>query len=163
MGQKVNDLRSALELLKSMPGQYAETEVEVDPRAELSGVYRYIGAGGTVMRPTKEGPAMGFNRIKGHPGAKVAIGLLSSRTRVAALFGCRTEELGKKLWECHTPLIRLCQRKRQPVRKWCIWQKNRDSIWPGWCPRPPIRRMTPGHISPWECVMPAIPTQGPVM
>ena len=36
MGQKVNDLRSALELLKSMPGQYAETEVEVDPRAELS-------------------------------------------------------------------------------------------------------------------------------
>ena len=37
MGQKVNDLRSALELLKSMPGQYAETEVEVDPRAELSG------------------------------------------------------------------------------------------------------------------------------
>ena len=35
MGQKVNDLRSALELLKSMPGQYAETEVEVDPRAEL--------------------------------------------------------------------------------------------------------------------------------
>ena len=100
MGQKVNDLRSALELLKSMPGQYAETEVEVDPRAELSGVYRYIGAGGTVMRPTKEGPAMVFNRIKGHPGAKVAIGLLSSRTRVAALLGCRTEELGKKLWEC---------------------------------------------------------------
>ena len=100
MGQKVNDLRSALELLKLMPGQYAETEVEVDPRAELSGVYRYIGAGGTVMRPTKEGPAMVFNRIKGHPGAKVAIGLLSSRTRVAALLGCRTEELGKKLWEC---------------------------------------------------------------
>lgn len=32
-------LRSALELLKTMPGQYAETEVEVDPRAELSGVY----------------------------------------------------------------------------------------------------------------------------
>ena len=63
MGQKVNDLRSALELLKSMPGQYAETEVEVDPRAELSGVYRYIGAGGTVMRPTKEGPAMVFKDV----------------------------------------------------------------------------------------------------
>ena len=100
MGQKVNDLRSALELLKSMPGQYAETEVEVDPRAELSGVYRYVGAGGTVMRPTKEGPAMVFNRIKGHPDAKVAIGVLSSRTRVAALLGCRSGDLGKKLWEC---------------------------------------------------------------
>lgn len=96
----VNDLRSALELLKTMPGQYAETEVEVDPRAELSGVYRYVGAGGTVMRPTKEGPAMVFNRIKGHPDAKVAIGVLSSRTRVAALLGCRSGDLGKKLWEC---------------------------------------------------------------
>ncbi|MCC2876209.1 UbiD family decarboxylase [Lachnoclostridium pacaense] len=100
MGQMVNDLRSALELLKTMPGQYAETEVEVDPRAELSGVYRYVGAGGTVMRPTKEGPAMVFNRIKGHPDAKVAIGVLSSRTRVAALLGCRSGDLGKKLWEC---------------------------------------------------------------
>ena len=49
----VKDLRSALELLKTIPGQYAETDVEVYPRAELSGVYRHIGAGGTVMRPTK--------------------------------------------------------------------------------------------------------------
>lgn len=99
----VNDLRSALELLKTMPGQYAETEVEVDPRAELSGVYRYVGAGGTVMRPTKEGPAMVFNRIKGHPDAKVAIGVLSSRTRVAALLDAGAY-LGKKLWNVrHTP------------------------------------------------------------
>ena len=60
----VKDLRSALELLKTIPGQYAETDVEVDPRAELSGVYRHIGAGGTVMRPTKEGPAMVFHKIK---------------------------------------------------------------------------------------------------
>lgn len=26
--------------------------MEVDPAAELSGVYRHVGAGGTVMRPT---------------------------------------------------------------------------------------------------------------
>ena len=47
---KVNDLRSALELLKTIPGQLAETDVEVEPMAELSGVYRYVGAGGTVKR-----------------------------------------------------------------------------------------------------------------
>lgn len=94
----VSDLRSALELLKTMPGQLIETDVEVEPEAELSGVYRYVGAGGTVQRPTKEGPAMIFNRVKGHPGARVAIGLLASRKRVATLLGCESEELGKLLY-----------------------------------------------------------------
>lgn len=75
---KVRDLRSALKLLESMPGQLIETDTETDPAAELSGVYRYVGAGGTVKRPTKEGPAMIFNNIKGHPGARVAIGVLAS-------------------------------------------------------------------------------------
>ena len=51
---EVTDLRSALELLKTMPGQLLETQEEIDPEAELSGVYRHVGAGGTVMRPTKE-------------------------------------------------------------------------------------------------------------
>lgn len=96
-GKKVTDLRSALALLREMPGQLVETEVEVDPKAELSGVYRYVGAGGTVKRPTKEGPAMIFHNVKGHPGASVAIGVLASRKRVAALLGCEPEELGKML------------------------------------------------------------------
>lgn len=65
MAEKVRDLRSALERLKNMPGQLVETDVEVDPMAELAGVYRYIGAGGTVKRPTKEGPAMIFHNVKG--------------------------------------------------------------------------------------------------
>ena len=95
---KVNDLRSALKLLKSMPGQLIETNVEVDPSAELAGVYRHVGAGGTVMRPTKEGPAMIFNNVKGHEGARVAIGLMASRKRVAALLDCKSEDLGKKLY-----------------------------------------------------------------
>lgn len=98
MGKRVNDLRSALDLLSTMPGQLIETDVEVEPMAELSGVYRHIGAGGTVMRPTKEGPAMIFNNIKGHPDARVAIGVLASRTRVAALLDCKPEELGKKMY-----------------------------------------------------------------
>ncbi|MFR1477930.1 MAG: hypothetical protein ACLSB9_20750 [Hydrogeniiclostridium mannosilyticum] len=49
----------------------------MDPAAELAGVYRHVRAGGTVMQPARSGPAMLFNRIKGHPGARVAIGLLA--------------------------------------------------------------------------------------
>ena len=95
---KVRDLRSALELLENMPGQLIETDVEVDPMAELSGVYRHVGAGGTVQRPTKEGPAMIFNNVKGHKDARVLIGLLASRKRVAALLGTEPEDLGKLLY-----------------------------------------------------------------
>ncbi|KJZ93143.1 UbiD family decarboxylase, lactococcus type [Clostridium sp. IBUN22A] len=98
MSNKVYDLRSALELLKTLPGQLIETDVEVDPMAELAGVYRYVGAGGTVQRPTKEGPAMIFNNIKGHKDARVLIGLLASRRRVAALLDCEPENLGKLLY-----------------------------------------------------------------
>ena len=101
MNHPVNDLRSALDYLRSIPGQLIETDVEVDPAAELSGVYRYVGAGGTVKRPTTvNGPAMLFNNIKGHPGARVAIGLMASRERVAKLFGCRKEELGHLVRSC---------------------------------------------------------------
>lgn len=91
---KVIDLRSALELLESLPGQMVHTDVEVDPAAELAGVYRYVGAGGTVARPTRTGPAMTFEKIKGHPGAKVVIGLLASRKRVGYLLGAQPERLG---------------------------------------------------------------------
>ncbi|MCI9490662.1 MAG: UbiD family decarboxylase [Dorea sp.] len=94
---KIYDLRSALDFLKTKEGQYIETDVEVDPRAELSGVYRYVGAGGTVARPTREGPAMVFNNIKGHPDARVAIGLLASRKRVGYLLGEKPERLGSLL------------------------------------------------------------------
>ena len=98
---EVTDLRSALALLEAMPGNLVTTDVEVDPEAELSGVYRHVGAGGTVMRPTKiDGPAMIFNNIKGHPDARVLIGLLASRQRVAALLGTTKEDLGKLLCRC---------------------------------------------------------------
>lgn len=83
-----------------MQGQLVETEVEVDPAAELSGVYRYVGAEGTVKRPTRtNGPAMLFKNLKGHPGASAAIGVLASRERVARLLGCAKEDLGRLLCE----------------------------------------------------------------
>lgn len=92
--QKVTDLRSAIELLKSIPGQLIETGEPVDPHAELSGVYRHVGAGGTVMRPTQIGPAMIFDNIKGHEDARVIIGLLASRERVGLLLDEKPERLG---------------------------------------------------------------------
>lgn len=91
---EVTDLRSALELLKSMPGQLIETDELVDPLGEISGVYRHVGAGGTVMRPTQEGPAMIFNNVKGHEGARVITGLLASRRRVGYLLDCDPKKLG---------------------------------------------------------------------
>lgn len=94
MTKEVIDLRSALELLESIPGQMVHTDVEVDPSAELAGIYRYVGAGGTVARPTKTGPAMTFENVKGHPGAKVVIGLLASRKRVGYLLNSKPEKLG---------------------------------------------------------------------
>ncbi len=95
MENEVYDLRSALALLKRTPGQLVETDVEADPDAEISGIYRYVGAGGTVERPTKqEGPAMVFNQVKGFPGSRVAIGILSSRKRVGLLLGTDYKKLG---------------------------------------------------------------------
>ena len=92
---EVHDLRSALELLQSIPGEVVSTDVEVNPNAELSGVYRIVGAGGTSMRPTrKNGPAMIFNNVKGYPDFRVAIGLVGSRKRVGHLLGCNPEQLG---------------------------------------------------------------------
>ena len=70
---QIHDLRSALDFLREMPGQLLETDTQVDPDAEVSGVYRHVGAGGTVMRPTKEGPAMVFNNVKGFDDAKVCM------------------------------------------------------------------------------------------
>lgn len=95
----LDDLRSALRLLDAHPGQLLRTKTPVDPNAELAGVYRYLGAGGTVDRPTKIGPAMLFESIKGYPGARVMAGLLASRTRTALLMGVPPEKLAFKMLE----------------------------------------------------------------
>ena len=98
---EILDLRTALEVLRQTPDELIETSVEVDPAAERSGVYRHVGAGGTVMRPTRvNGPAMIFHNVKGHPDVSVAIGVLASRERVAKLFGCKKEELGRLIQSC---------------------------------------------------------------
>ncbi|MDU7757811.1 MAG: UbiD family decarboxylase, partial [Staphylococcus epidermidis] len=94
----IHDLRSALAFLAAQHGELVSTDVEVDPCAELSGVYRYVGAGGTCLRPTrKNGPAMVFNKIKGFNDISVAIGLNGSRSRVGHFLNCEPENLGHLL------------------------------------------------------------------
>ena len=90
----IEDLRSALEELKKYDNQIACTDTEVDSYAEVAGIYRYVGAGGTVKRPTKEGPALLFRNIKGFPDKQVLIGLLASRKRVGCLLDCPPDKLG---------------------------------------------------------------------
>ena len=90
---KVTDLRSALAVLSQYDDELIYTDEPVDPIAELSGVYRYVGAHGTVQRPTRVGPAMIFNKVKGYDDVRVLIGLLCSRQRVARLFGTTPENL----------------------------------------------------------------------
>lgn len=95
MENQVNDLRSAIALLQRHEGQYIETDHPVDPNAELAGVYRHIGAGGTVKRPTRTGPAMMFNSVKGYPGSRILVGMHASRERAALLLGCEPSDLAK--------------------------------------------------------------------
>ncbi|RLV52105.1 UbiD family decarboxylase, partial [Aeromicrobium phragmitis] len=92
----VKDLREGIELLKTMDGQFVSTDVEVDPQAELAGVYRKVGAGGTVMRPTQVGPAMLFENVKGYD-ISVIVGVLASRKRLAAFMGADEKHLGRHM------------------------------------------------------------------
>ncbi|MEI7731981.1 MAG: UbiD family decarboxylase [Verrucomicrobiota bacterium] len=87
------DLRSALVRLEKYPGQLISTDQPVDAHAELAGVYKIIGAGGTVPRPTRVGPAMIFNRVKGYEDVRVLVGLMASRERVALLLGVPPDRL----------------------------------------------------------------------
>lgn len=94
MSETPYDLRKVLNELKADPTQYHETDKEIDPDADLAGVYRYIGAGGTVERPTQEGPTMMFNNVKGFPGSRVLIGLQASRKRVGKILHHDYKDLG---------------------------------------------------------------------
>jgi len=91
----VNDLRSALAVLADDPQHLVTTSYPVAPHGELAGVYRKVGAGGTVARPTGRGPAMIFTNVTGYPGARVLVGLMADRRRVARLLGATPETLGK--------------------------------------------------------------------
>lgn len=134
---KVRDLRSALDKLRCMEKELVETDVQVDPEAELSGVYRYVGAGGTVMRPTGKGPAVIFNNVKGHPDARVAIGVLASRERVAALLDSSPDKLGHLLRDSAAHPIEPVLTEEKPVCQEVIhYASEADFDLNKWIPAP---------------------------
>jgi len=100
----IYDLRSALSLISNMPDQLLVTDEAVDPEAELAGVYRYIGAGCPVAPPTRIGPAMLFNNVKGYDG-RVVTGIFASRKRTAYLLNTSEENLPLLLLKaCESPV-----------------------------------------------------------
>lgn len=94
-GTPVNDLRSALALIADDSTHFIQTDHPVDPNAQLAGVYKHIGAGGTVMRPTRRGPAMQFNNIVGYDDISIVVGVLADRGRVAKLLGATPTTINK--------------------------------------------------------------------
>lgn len=92
------DLRSALEFLRSVPGQLVATREPVDPVAELAGVYRLVGAGTPVAPPARTGPAMLFENVKGY-SMPVVVGVLASRRRTALLLNSSVDRLPFDLLE----------------------------------------------------------------
>jgi UbiD family decarboxylase len=88
----VSDLRSAIELLSSVPGQLIKIKEPVDPKDELAGVYKPIGAGTPTKPPTRSGPAALFERVKGY-SIPVITGVHANRDRVALLLGTTADRL----------------------------------------------------------------------
>lgn len=98
MAQPVYDLRRALTLLSGNAEQLLVTEKAVDPHSDIASIYRKVGAGAPVAPPTKIGPAMLFNNVKGFD-AKVLTGLMASRERTAMLLDTTAERLPFTLLE----------------------------------------------------------------
>lgn len=143
------DLRSVLETLNQAPGELFCTNELVDPHAELAGVYRYIGAGGTVMRPTRLGPAMIFNRVKGYENVRVLIGLLASRKRVAKILGTEPTRLGFLLGDAvSTPIAPVTIPREQALCQEVIHRAD----WPGF----DIRKIVPAPTNTEEDAGPYI-------
>jgi len=94
----INDLRSALAFLATVPGQLISTSEPVDPVTELAAVYRHIGAGSPVEPPTRIGPAMLFESVKGYE-MPVVTGVLASRQRTALLLDSTIDRLPFDLLE----------------------------------------------------------------
>ncbi len=88
MAADIVDLRTALEFLATVPGQLLSTAVAVDPYLELAGIYRRVGAGTPVAPPTRIGPAVLFENVKGFD-MKVVAGVLASRSGPRCYWGRR--------------------------------------------------------------------------
>ncbi len=95
---EIIDLRTALGFLSSIPDQLISTREPVDAMAEIAGVYKLIGAGTPLAPPTRVGPAMLFENVKGYT-IPVVVGILASRWRTALLMNSTIQRLPLDLLE----------------------------------------------------------------
>lgn len=160
MTAPIQDLRDAIALLQQHDNQYLETDHPVDPNAELAGVYRHIGAGGTVKRPTRIGPAMMFNNIKGYPHSRILVGMHASRQRAALLLGCEASQLalevGKAVKKPVAPVV--VPASSAPCQEQIFLADDPILICAPCFRRPPTPLSTPAPSSAWAWRWPAIPT-----
>lgn len=147
----IQDLRDAIALLQQHDNQYLETDHPVDPNAELAGVYRHIGAGGTVKRPTRIGPAMMFNNIKGYPHSRILVGMHASRQRAALLLGCEASQLALEVGKAVKNRSRRWSSRpaAPPARNRSFWPTIRILICAPCFRRPPTPLSTPAPSSAW--------------
>ncbi|PYQ53122.1 MAG: ubiquinone biosynthesis protein UbiD [Acidobacteria bacterium] len=75
-GGDITSLRSALEFLKGQ-GDLLETDVEVDPDLEVTGLQKHLDGG----------PVLLFNKVKGKPHARVITNLFGDMAVVDKMFG----------------------------------------------------------------------------
>ena len=89
------------------------------------------------MRPTGKGPAVIFNNVKGHPDARVAIGVLASRERVAALLDSSPDKLGHLLRDSAAHPIEPVLTEEKPVCQEVIhYASEADFDLNKWIPAP---------------------------
>jgi len=93
---QITDLRSALRFLRGQAGQLVTTAAPVDPYLEIAGIYKLIGGGTPAAPPTRIGPAMLFENVKGFD-MQVVTGVLASRKRAALLLGSTETRLPRDL------------------------------------------------------------------
>src|SRR5689334_20146402 len=79
--KEITSLRGTLEWLES-EGDILETDVEVDPDLEITGLQKHLDGGPVVL----------FNKVKGKPHARAITNLLADMNVVDKLFGYETPQ-----------------------------------------------------------------------
>jgi 4-hydroxy-3-polyprenylbenzoate decarboxylase len=105
----LRELRSSLDWLKAR-GDLVETDKQVDPDLEVTGLQKLMDGGCPVL----------FNNVKGKPNHRVVTNLFGDMQAINRMFGwesdkARTVALAKAI---NNPRRRKLRRARRPARRW---------------------------------------------
>ncbi|PPC91362.1 MAG: carboxylyase [Methylobacter sp.] len=94
----ISDLRTALEFLKTQDGELQTISQPVQAFCEISAIYAEKAGGVPVKPPTRQGPAMLFERVM-PVDQPVVLGVFGSRERCAAYIGTTPDKIADCLIE----------------------------------------------------------------